>query len=326
LTSSVPLALGVAAAGGLLTTCFPAEAATTVYELAQVTHFHGLAVEAAGRSRLYLATHDGLFIVEPKDGTAYPLSEIHLDLMGFTPDPRNPSILYASGHPAGGGNLGFIASEDGGRSWRQLAEGVGGPADFHQLAVSATDPRTIYGAYQSQLQVSSDGGRTWEVVGPAPKGLIDLATSLKEPGMLYAATQVGLLKSEDGGRTWQDAYWLHQPATMVRVAPSGVVYAFVVRTGLIRTVEPKLSWQSVSEHGFGRDYVLHLAVDPASPNKLYAITFNPQTKMQAVFASTDAGKTWALLGSVNHFSRATRCWRLDSGPALASNSWPRRPR
>ena len=163
--------------------------------------------------------------------------------MGFTPDPRDPSILYASGHPAGGGNLGFIASDDGGRSWSQLAEGVGGPADFHQLAVSATDPRTIYGAYRGQLQVSPDGGRTWEVVGPAPEGLIDLAASSKDPSALYAATQAGLLKSEDGGRTWQDAYWLRQPATMVHVAPGGAVYAFVVGTGLIadRGAQAKLA-------------------------------------------------------------------------------------
>jgi photosystem II stability/assembly factor-like uncharacterized protein len=300
LMSSVPVALGVAAAGGTLMTCCPAKAATTVYELAQVTHFHGLAVDAADSSRLYLATHDGLFIVEPDDGVAYPVSEIRHDLMGFTPDPRDPSILYASGHPAGGGNLGLIASEDGGRSWRQLGEGVGGPADFHQLAVSATDPRTIYGAYRGQLQVSPDGGRTWEVVGPAPEGLIDLAASSKEPGRLYAATQSGLLKSGNGGRVWQNAYWQRQPATMVHVASGGVVYAFVVNAGLIAAAEPELSWQSVSEHGFGADYVLRLAVDPEHDTKLYAITFNSQTKMQGVLASTDAGNTWAPLGSATH--------------------------
>ena len=33
-------------------------------------------------------------------------------------------------------------------------------------------------------------------------------------------------------------------------------------------------------------------MDPASRNQLYAITFNPQEKAQAVLASTDAGKTW----------------------------------
>jgi hypothetical protein len=296
LSSVIQLAVGVAAGSGWLATCSPAEAATTVYELAQVTHFHGIAVDLADNSRLYLATHHGLFIVEP-DGTAQPPSDIRHDLMGLTPHPTEPSILYASGHPAGGGNLGVIASTDGGASWTQLAEGVGGPVDFHQLDVSPADPKTIYGGYGGQLQVSTDEGRSWKLVGRAPEGLIDLAASSKAPKGLYAATQGGLLKSEDGGKSWQDAYWLRQPATMVHVTPDGAIYAFLVGTGLIETAEPNLSWQTVSKHDFGEDYVLHLAVDPASHNKLYAITFNPQTRAQAVLASTDAGKSWAPLGS-----------------------------
>jgi hypothetical protein len=84
---------------------------------------------------------------------------------------------------------------------------------------------------------------------------------------------------------------------MVHVAPGGMVYAFVVGAGLMVAAEPELSWQSVSEHGFGAEYVLHLAVDPVHDTKLYAIIFNPRTKTQAVLASTDAGNTWAPLGS-----------------------------
>ena len=292
----LPLALGAAAEGGLLATCSHAEATTTVYELGQVTHFHGIAVEPAETSRLYLATHDGLFIVE-SDGTAHPLSEMRDDLMGLTLHPTDPSILYASGHPAGGGNLGFVTSTDGGKSWSQLAEGADGPVDFHQMDVSPANPKTIYGAYAGSLQVSNDEGRSWKMVGPAPEGLIDLAASSKDPSTLYAATQSGLLKSEDVGRTWQDAYWRRQPATMVRVAPEGAVYAFVVGTGLIETVERKLSWQTISKGGFGGAYILHLAVDPTSHSKLYAITFNPQSKEQAVLASNDGGKTWAPLAA-----------------------------
>jgi hypothetical protein len=290
--STIPLALSAAIGGGLLATCFPAEAATTVYELAQVTHFHGLEVDPADISRLYLATHDGLFAVE-SDGTADPLSETRDDLMGFTTHPSDPSVLYASGHSAGGSNLGFVLSIDRGRSWTQLAEGVDGPVDFHQLDVSPAHPKTVYGAYAGELQASWDGGHTWEVVGAAPEGLIDLAASSKEPGTLYAATQFGLLKSEDGGRSWQDAYWLRQPATMVHVTPDGAVYAFVLGTGLINTVEPKLSWRTISGNGFGGSFFLHLAVDPTSDSKLYAISFDPQSKEQAVLASNDAGKTWA---------------------------------
>src|SRR5919106_3735922 len=91
----LPLAVSVSAGGGLVATCHSAKASTTVYELAQVTHFHGLAVDATDSSRLYLATHDGLFVVEP-DGTAHPVSEMRDDLTGFTPHPKKPSIFYAS--------------------------------------------------------------------------------------------------------------------------------------------------------------------------------------------------------------------------------------
>lgn len=289
----IPVALVLAAAGAFLATRSHSEASTTVEALAQESHFHGIAVDVTDPSRLYLATHHGLYAVT-SDGTAERLSPVQ-DLMGFTPHPTDPSLLYASGHPAAGGNLGFIASEDGGRSWSQIAEGVGGPVDFHQMDVSPADPSAIYGSYGGDLQVSRDGGQSWEVVGPAPEGLIDLAASSKDPSMLYAATQSGLLKSEDGGRTWQDAYWLRQPATMVHVTPDGAVYAFVIGTGLIQTLEPKLSWQTISKDGFGGEYVLHFAVDPASHSKLYAITFDPQSKAQAVLASNDAGESWAPL-------------------------------
>jgi len=294
----VPVALVAVAAGTLFVTRSHSEASTTVEALAEHTHFHGIAVDPTDPSRLYVATHHGLYVVAP-DGTAERLSPVQ-DFMGFTPHPTDPSILYASGHPAGGGNLGFIASEDGGRSWTQLAEGVDGPVDFHQMDVSPADPRTLYGAYAGSLQVSGDGGRSWEVVGPAPEGLIDLAASSKEPSTLYAATQRGLLKSEDGGRSWEDAYWLRQPATMVHVTLDGLVYAFVVGTGLIGTAEPKLSWKNVGEVGLGDHYVLHFAVDPGSRSKLYAISFDPQGKAQAVLASDDSGNTWAPLGSATN--------------------------
>src|ERR671919_943180 len=270
----VPLAVVIIAAGAFLATRSHSEASTTVQALAGATHFHGIAVDPADPSRLYLATHHGLYAVEP-DGSAERLSPVQ-DFMGFTPHPTDPSTLYASGHPAGGGNLGFIVSEDGGGSWTQLAEGVGGPVDFHQMDVSPADAKTIYGAYSGGLQVSRDGGGSWEMVGTAPEELIDLAASAQNADRLYAATQNGLLKSEDGGKSWQDAYWLRQPATMVHVTPDGAVYAYLVGTGLVETLEPKLTWKTISKHGVGGDYVRHFAVDLTSHNKVYAITFNPE--------------------------------------------------
>jgi photosystem II stability/assembly factor-like uncharacterized protein len=271
-----------------------AEEAVPIAELSARTHFHGLAVDRGDPSRLHLATHHGVFRVGP-DGMAVPVSAHRDDYMGFTPHPADPSVLYASGHPARGGNLGVIVSRDGGQSWRQLAQGAGGPVDFHQMDVSPADPTVIYGAYHGRLQVSRDGGATWQVVGPAPEGLIDLAASAKDANSLYAATQNGLLRSEDGGKTWQDAYLLHRPATMVHVTPEGAVYAFLDGAGLIRTNEPSLSWRAVGGD-FGGLAVIHLAAAPGN-ERLYAVTLRPETHEQVLLVSADGGETWSPLGT-----------------------------
>lgn len=257
-------------------------------ELAQSTHYHGLAVDREDPSRLLLATHHGLFRVHP-DGTASQISATQ-DFMGFTPHPSDPRTLYASGHPAQGGNLGFIMSPDAGQTWRQLSPGVRGPVDFHQMDVSKADPKVIYGVYGG-LQISRDGGHTWELAGKVPEGIIDLAASARAPDTLYAATQKGLLISTDAGKSWRPGYLLQRPTSMVHVQSDGSVYAFIVGTGLIKATEPSLNWATLS-NDFGDRYLLHFAVDPQDAAKMYAVT-----QHHDILASGDGGKTWQPFGS-----------------------------
>ncbi|MGH6893726.1 MAG: hypothetical protein ACREEP_15870, partial [Dongiaceae bacterium] len=123
----------------------------SVAKLAEQTHFHGLAVDPGDPTRLLLATHHGLYAVFG-DGSAEQISKTTDDFMGFMPHPTDAAVLYASGHPAGGGNLGFIRSRDGGRSWTQLSPGAAGTADFHNMAASPAEPKTTYGVYAGALQ------------------------------------------------------------------------------------------------------------------------------------------------------------------------------
>ncbi len=264
-----------------------------ISEISEKTHFHGIAVDPQDASRVYLATHHGFFVVG-LDGMAKRVSENADDFMGFTPHPTDPSILYASGHPVSGGNLGIIMSSDGGRNWRRIAKGVNGPVDFHQLDASKADPKVIYGVY-GDLQVSRDGGHTWEQGGMAPDGLIDLAASAKDVNVLYAATKGGLFASKDGGKTWRIAYILKRPTTMIQTGMDDQIYAFIVGTGLLRTTEPSLNWSVVSNE-FGDNYILHLAIDPTDNRNLYAVTLQAQTRKQAILVSRDAGQTWSILG------------------------------
>ena len=269
----------------LCTSATPAAETVPLAELAKGTHYHGIAVDARDGRRVYLATHHGIFLVTPERG-ATRISQDTNDYMGFTPHPSHAEVLYASGHPVGGGNLGFIVSTDGGVTWRQLSKGARGPVDFHQMDVSKVDPRVIYGTFGG-LQVSRDGGESWSIAAPLPKDVIDLAASAVDANRVYAATKGGLLHSTDGGRSWVAAHPRQTPATMVQTGHKGELYAFVIGLGFMRTHEPSLAWEVLSDV-FGRRYVVHLAVDPNDPQRIYAVT----QKNDLLF-STDGGRGWA---------------------------------
>ena len=285
---AVAAGLGI---GGLYVSGAFSQVPTTIAALARDTHFHGIAVDPADSSRVYLATHHGLYVMGT-DGRAQRISEVR-DYMGFTAHPTDATVLFASGHPAGGGNLGFIVSRDGGRTWIKLSDGIGGPVDFHQMDVSKVDPRVIYGVYQS-LQRSEDGGQTWQLVGPAPEDIIALAASSIDVNTIYAATQSGLRRSADGGRTWKALS--DRPTTMVHVTRDGTVYAFAVGAGLVRTSERNFALRVLGK-GFGDEYLLHLAADPRDPKRLYAVTHNSRTRTQGVIASRDGGEQWTRVGA-----------------------------
>lgn len=259
----------------------------TVAELPRHTHIHGLAVDGKDPSRLLIATHHGLFRAGP-DGKAERISEVQ-DFMGFNPHPSDPTTLYASGHPPKGGNLGFIASTDQGRTWKQVSPGVNGPVDFHQMSVSPGDPKTIYGSYGG-LQISRDAGRTWKLIGPTPEKLIDLAASARSPDTLYAATEAGLLVSADAGTTWNPLLE-GAPVTLVEVTPDGTLYAFVMDRGFVRSTEGTHEFEILS-NDIGGGLLLHLAVDPTNPDRLFAATGRGR-----VLASSDKGRTWTSFGA-----------------------------
>ena len=288
------IACMAAVAGGVLAALMPspspAQSQRPLAELLGSTHVHGLALDRADPGRLLIATHHGLHALDLDGGTTALVTARRDDFMGFTAHPAEPGVLYASGHPAGGGNLGFIASEDGGKTWETLSAGANGPVDFHQMDVSKADASVIYGVHGG-LQASRDGGRTWQRVGPVPEGLIDIAASARDENRLFAATQQGLAVSRDGGRTWQPDPSLRQPVSMVETTADGAVHAFMLGSGLMRAEEPSLGWQTLS-NGFGDRYLLHLAVDPNDHDRVFA-----STQHNELMASRDGGRTWRAIAA-----------------------------
>lgn len=260
-----------------------------VHELKQHTHIHGLAVDRTDTDHLLIATHHGIFRTGP-DGRAERISPVK-DFMGFTPHPVDPDTFYGSGHPAQGGNLGFIVSTDGGATWEQRSPGVNGPVDFHQMTVSPVDPDIIYGAYGA-LQRSGNGGHNWSVVGPLPTDLISLAASGRDVDTIFAGTRNGLMISRDGGRSW-DELLSDVPVSLVAVDGEGDLFAFVPGQGLVRAEEGRTQFATLAQ-SWEDHVILHMAFDPVEPRRIFAASHQ-----SVVFLSEDGGRTWSEVRATN---------------------------
>lgn len=265
--------------------------AETLAELGRKTHYHGIAFARSGTAALMIATHHGLYAVD-KDGAVARVSPVQ-DFMGFSPDPANELGYFASGHPATGGNSGFLRSVDGGASWTQLSPGIDGPVDFHQMDVSGADPKVVYGSF-GQIQVSRDGGTTWEIAGDAPERLIALAASGLKAERLYAATEGGILVSEDGARSWAPLAFAGEVASTIQTGPDKALYAFVVGRGLMKASEDKPDSWSLLTNGFGEAIPLHLATNTKDGQHLALTMQNNEVR-----ESRDGGKSWQPFGQAS---------------------------
>jgi photosystem II stability/assembly factor-like uncharacterized protein len=155
-------------------------------------HIHGISRDP-GSGKVNLATHEGLFVMQP-DASWKQVGPV-VDLMSFA--ITGPGSFYASGHPADGVDMpapvGLIKSTDAGRTWTVLSRG--GESDFHALAASSAGVMGFDGA----LRVTTDG-KNWTQGGLAaePRSL----ASSPDGSTVLATTNQGVQSSTDGGRTW----------------------------------------------------------------------------------------------------------------------------
>jgi hypothetical protein len=279
-------AIGLIAAGALLWLPDGGEETSSGVPAADPgpVHVHGLGVNPADNA-LFIATHTGLFRVEPDERKAERVGDRYQDTMGFT--VVGPNRFLGSGHPdleeARERNLpsllGLIESTDEGESWRPIS--LSGEADFHVLRFTG---ERVYGydASNDRLLVSGDRGRSWrELEKPGP--LVDLAVDPADGRRIVAASagglEEGLFESRDGGESWkrvgEAVGLLAWPGRLYLIAGGGQVF-------------------SSGDGGRRLEHVGELGGQPAAlvaegPRELYAALHDGTIKR-----STDGGTTWTV--------------------------------
>jgi photosystem II stability/assembly factor-like uncharacterized protein len=161
---------------------------------------------------LLMTTNRGFFHVDPRDDSVERIKGKVTDKGKSSPvgtflaiTAIGPGKLLGSGHPDLKGTglpqfLGFLRSDDGGKSWRVISRL--GLADLHVI-------RPLHGrlyafdAVLGAMLVSKDGGHQW-AERFTPQGLmLDFVVDPEDPSYLLALNADQIFRSTDEGETWR---------------------------------------------------------------------------------------------------------------------------
>jgi hypothetical protein len=255
---------------------------------AEISHIHGLGVDAQGT--LYVATHFGLIERAP-DGSFVYASADRYDTMGFSLHPAD-GIMYRSGHaPPSRPSLGVESSRDG-TAWTHLADVASPPVDFHAMAVSFADSKTLWGwdSGGRGLFRSRDGGRTWTLL-QAPDRLVYALSGPAEPNVVLAGAPSGMYRSRDSGTTWEAV-----PETAggwvigIAADPKDPKHLLAsMQSGVKASRDGGATWKA-ADGGLPEGVeILHLAISPTDENVAYA------ADASTIYRTTDGGKAWTVI-------------------------------
>lgn len=209
-------------------------------------------------------------------------------------DPSNPDVVYASLWEAREGPWengeweapggGILKSTDGGRTWRQLKNGLPQGLVQANLAIAASNPKRLYATASTTHDVgifvsiyrSDDAGESWQKVTddtrPATRigggDLPVVGVDPKNADIVYS-TSIVAWKSTDGGKTW----------AALRGAPGGDDYQNIWTNpnnpdiillasdqGAVITVNGGHTWSSWYNQSTAQLY--HVSADNAFPYRL----------------------------------------------------------
>lgn len=256
------------------------------------THVHGLSVDRVNSSRLFIATHDGLFVLT-NDKELTRIGKSRDDFMGFSPHPTDPNILFSSGHSKGGGNIGFQKSTDGGERWKKISNGnPQGPADFHAMMAHPANPDHLYGWYKLRVHRSLDGGKTWEVLPKQPPEILAFAGDPTDDRIVYAGSIGDLLMSTDRFETFESIAPELTSDIVLDIEIEEATNTLILATrdhGFMRASrnpDGSFAFETISSLP-NEEIPYYLALDPKNGEILYAFS-----KGHALYKSTDGGQNW----------------------------------
>jgi photosystem II stability/assembly factor-like uncharacterized protein len=230
-------------------------------------------------------------------------------------DPHDADVMYA-----GYENCEIFRSEDRGEHWQQLpvsvrfpevtvAPGANPAKRVLKLAANPANPMELYGAIEVGGVIRSlDGGEHWEnmshgqYVNDDTVDMHGVLVARWRSGTVLAIGRAGLFSSTDRGEHWASARLepMNEKGQTycrdIREVPGDPKTIWVAAGAnfqseagaLFRSKDGGASWARVDMGVKPQTTVFALAFDERQPKRMFAATSGGE-----VFASDDAGQTWA---------------------------------
>jgi photosystem II stability/assembly factor-like uncharacterized protein len=182
-------------------------------DFSESQQYQSLIVLPTSPTTLYLASRRGLYTRREGDAgwVAVPGILQNKKISALAYDPRT-GRLYA-GVVSRGQTMetlhegGLFVSEDGGKSWARLGQGL--EDDWiRTILVNPVDPKTMYVATSGRgLLKSHDGGKSWNEINTGltdtDRDFRDLVMDPRDPTILYAGSHGHwIYQSRNAGATW----------------------------------------------------------------------------------------------------------------------------
>ncbi|MCA9603712.1 MAG: hypothetical protein KC417_16890, partial [Myxococcales bacterium] len=181
-----------------------------------------------------------------------------------------------------------------------------------QVSTLAFDPRVrdrVYATTGTRVYMSDDAGDTWTLRSEGTS-IRRLTFPSSDSDALLGASSLGIVASNDAGATWTVLSLGGLNVRTVAVAPSNPqrVYAAVDLTGVVKSLDGGVTWQSVV-NGLPYGRVEELAVHPGNADRVVAVA-------QEAVPTCDAGSCSFLV----YTDTAGATWDVPAGPLKRSAS------
>jgi hypothetical protein len=179
---------------------------------------HGVGLFNTADGTLYIATNNGLYS-KHQNSTWVQVGNDKSDITGFVINPKKDRVMYSSGYPPTGGNLGFRMSTDSGNTWMAISSVTGkssvktvslltgiNPIAFNSIAISPVNTEILYGSSEDGdiLYMTNDEGKTWSAKTTIPSKIKikSIAAHTSVPNNVFIGTNSGIFYSTDKGNNW----------------------------------------------------------------------------------------------------------------------------